>query len=556
MRNQNKLFQEHGHKNHMLVVWKFFCGLKVCEDNFQSIVKETKGNTLFQIQCAYESQQLINCAQLIKAISYNILLEEKYLSTSDFAAIGYVVSTSIFPFKLSLIDCSFDSTSIDALLSEMGDEAKNLLHDLHIQTKIVDTTEIRSFGKFLPHLQSLKCLFLKAGQKIWPNYADKFFIKLANVTELSIINTEIQLLMPLNDLPYTKLTKLNLRGSIRKSSEIEVLAGGLQYCRKLEELDLSDNNIDECGLLADSLKDCRSLKRFNISDNNNIPNSGVIAILNCFGQLQNLELKSTDIVPPNRLSDGDLLYHLNHLESLDISLNTINSRSFWLNSKRWNKLNELIVFSQSRYNIHTNIAIFNSFQHFPELLKLVLNCSIDSIEGARTLMTGLIQCPKLQVVDFSDNIIRPAEIEVISANLEKYTSLKELHLNNNEIGDVGAKILSSCLQNLCNLRILSLGNNSIQGEGSEALAANLHHCTQLRRLDLQSNDIDDEAALVIVLSLNHNCRNFKTLNLSHTIISNFRVKCQFLIMKNNLRKKDTDTDSSEDFSSALCDSSC
>ena len=43
-----KLIKEHGDKNHMLVVWKFFCGLieiKPLEHKFKSILHKTEGNT-------------------------------------------------------------------------------------------------------------------------------------------------------------------------------------------------------------------------------------------------------------------------------------------------------------------------------------------------------------------------------------------------------------------------------------------------------------------------------------------------------------------------------
>lgn len=117
---QIKLIQEHGNKNNMLVVWKLYCGLvkiELCETKFKSILHETEGSILYHIQCAYESQQQVACAQLLKAVHHHIHLADKYLSTPDFTALGYVTNTSERPTKLSLINCNMNVEAVDAILS-------------------------------------------------------------------------------------------------------------------------------------------------------------------------------------------------------------------------------------------------------------------------------------------------------------------------------------------------------------------------------------------------------------------------------------------------------
>ena len=165
---QIELIQKHGDKNHMLVVWKFYCGLvkiNPFEDKFKSVLQKTRGNVLFQFQCAYESQQKIACAQLLKSIHYQIQLKDNYLSTPDFTSIGYVTNTAVIPTKLSLLNCNINVESIDALLSEMEDRARHSVQSLHLQTETDNTTEMESISKLLANLGSLKYLFIGAKVK-------------------------------------------------------------------------------------------------------------------------------------------------------------------------------------------------------------------------------------------------------------------------------------------------------------------------------------------------------------------------------------------------------
>ena len=131
---QCKLIEEHGSKNHMQVVWKFYFGMikiKAFENKFKSILQQTKENTLHHFQCAYESQQQIVCAQLLKAVHYHIYQADKFLSTPDYTAIGYVVNTTVLSTRLTLINCEVDIAAIDALLSEIKEQARTSLHGLH-----------------------------------------------------------------------------------------------------------------------------------------------------------------------------------------------------------------------------------------------------------------------------------------------------------------------------------------------------------------------------------------------------------------------------------------
>ena len=338
---QLKLIQEHGDKNHMLVVWKFYCGLvkiKAFENKFKSILHKSEGNILFHIQCAYETQQKIACAQLLKAIHYHFQLADKYLSTPDFTAIGYVTNTTVIPTKLSLLNCNINVEAIDALLSEMEDRARHSLQGLHVATETVDSAQMECIKKLLANLGSLKDLSIEA--KMMTEFESPTEVtgnQLTNLTELSLINIDIGPLV--NAFVFSDLTKLKLyfKGGSRYFG---VLVAGL---KNLKDLDISSNNIDNKGakLLAKSLKNCNSLERINLS-NNNIKSSGVAAIFESSGvavifeNLKELDVSSNSIDNKGAKLLAKSLKDCNSLERINISNNdmTISGVATILNSIR------------------------------------------------------------------------------------------------------------------------------------------------------------------------------------------------------------------------------
>ena len=132
---QMKLIQEHIHRDHLLVVWKFYCGLVqfgIQNNTFKAILDGRNKNTLFHIQCAYESQQSILCTQLLKRYDYRIFFEHSYLSIPDFTALGYVLNNTMEPITLSFAYCNMNIEAIGAMLSQMGDTGKAMVQCLEI----------------------------------------------------------------------------------------------------------------------------------------------------------------------------------------------------------------------------------------------------------------------------------------------------------------------------------------------------------------------------------------------------------------------------------------
>ena len=506
---QKILIEEHGGKTHMSVVWKFYCGLtdiKPHDNKFKLILQKTKNDTLYHFQCAYECQQKIPCAQLLKTINYHIELSNKYLSTPDFTAIGYVTDTTVIPIKLSLLNVNEEA--IDALLSEMKDRARASIHSLHMKTEALDDTQMKSIQKLLANLVLLRHLSLKAKEArkldIPPLAVDYQF---SNLTRLSLVNIDIPSLFHPRSLAFLNLSILTFKGD---TEGLQVIAVGLQHSKDLTKLNLSGSHTEElttskgdiegleafavglkCGkkqsgnnvqVLAESLKNCKCLKEINISDSS-LPCSMVEGILESTKHCTEI-LKAVGYGPWYKSTLRSL--RLANLQILELTAATQEVFVFIKNCKRLKELKIIIL-----PPLYTSAT--SCFEELKELQTLEIK-GISNLDGATGLLGGLKYCPILHKLDLSGNDLSFDDIEPLAAVLKELTTLRELYLNNCQIGDSGITVISSCFPHYHSLQRLHLNNNFISNTGAMTLAKNLQYCTELKLFELKYNQLDDELA--------------------------------------------------------------
>ena len=448
---QVKLIQEYGH---MLVVWKFYCGLVQFgsqNSTFKAILDGTYENTLFHIQCVYESQQLIPCTQLLKRCGYNIFLKGYYLSIPDYTALGYVLNNTMEPITLSFEECNMNIEAIDAMLSQMGDTSKDMLQNLEIEDS------------------DLGC-------------AKKMLINL-NLKQLTC------------KVDYNFMT----------TEDIHMLADGLKFCADLKKLDVSCNYLGDVNakILATGLECCINLEEIDIS-NNDLSVDGIIAIFESI-RYRNLRVNMNNVVDGSDTQISDfscILYcHCTNLQSLELNLFGTNQVSlFWEDNEP-----QLLT-------LHFNDVGVKSHSRYPELQELHLLCRTVP-DGARTLAASLHYCAQLNKLYLSGNRIIDDGVKELASNLHHCTQLKELDLSNNEISNDGAKALAANLHHCTQLSLLNFSGNKISDDGAKALVANLHQCTQLNELDLSNNEISDDGAKELAANLHH-CTQLNMLDLS------------------------------------------
>lgn len=507
---QNQLLRTHGNKNHMLVVWKFYCGLvefDSANSNFKCLLKETRGNVLYHIQSAYESLQPLPCTQLLKSMHYHISLQKQYLTTPDFTALGFVVSKSLFPVSLSIKHCEINIEAIDALLAEVDDTGKHLLQNLHLESKVIEAEVV---DKLLASLTSVEVLgIVSANRLVIKERFSTSNYKLSNLREIRVTNLSISSMTLLTAMKHClQLEVLHMINSLNKS-DIPLLAELLKNYRCLKDLNLSKNSINDAHalILANGLHVCDSLQRIQIGNSLYyivLSRVGVTAVLQAL-QHSPLEVYFEDF-KHTQLTNMDLLNSLEHhtkLKSLSTpkTLSDEESRALCRCSCNWKKLHKLHVVNMSA------LYVAKCLQNLPELHTLVvIHCLLVSQEATTLLANCLGRCFNLQVLDLSYMHYQSTQcFTIVLHGIMNCCSLRKLHLNFIYFRDEGAVVLSSYLKNFHNLQELNLASNFIQNEGWFALTAKLHHCSKLEKLDIRGNNVTTAEANALSKVLPQSC---------------------------------------------------
>ena len=475
---QTKVIKTYGKKKHMQVVWKFYCGLDVNLPKFEELMKlsQSQDDDLFQVQCAFESQQSIICDSVIQSGEEGSLTLKNHIMTpSDLTALGFVISNASYPVKkLVLNRCKIGEEEMDAFLKEAGDKVLSIttfcFHGGNCRIR-----ELEVINVLLKELTSLITLDISdtslGPQKVKALTSD---IHLTNLKKLEVsnfkdVNEGAQELCDAFSfsvfLPCLRKTSLiDVRGVKLSSDKIEALLDGFEHCTILCLIKCNINQ-DGVKFLAEGLKHCTNLQKLDLSSNS-IGDDGTKALaegLKHCTNLQTLNLRSDSIGDDGAKALAEGLKHCTNLQTLDLGWNSIGA------------------------------------------------------DSAKALAEGLKHCTNLQTLDLRSNSIGADGAKALAEGLKHCTNLQTLYLRWSSIGDDGAKALAEGLKHCTNLQTLDLRWNSIGDDGAKALAEGLKHCTNLQTLDLRWNSIGDDGAKALAEGLKH-CTNLQTLNLSENSI--------------------------------------
>ena len=483
--DQHELIEQHKREEHMQVVWKFYCGLvKIEEYKYQikALFSGREDLLLFDIHCAYESQQEKFCDFLIKHVNGNILISKKYLTTTDFAALGYILANTSQPASLSLFKCNIDNQGIKILLSQA--EGKPLL--LHTVTYESEDVVLDSMKILLMHQCSLKVFKLR-------KVIENTFEEPLQIAPHSMISLDG---FGFPDIVCTSLANLEELDIDRIPVGSKTLSNLLQHCKALKSLSLnySIEELDIENLLAGILQ-CRNLEAVSCKSNNvciNISSTPILQFDRLFFQGfrndKNLTLRISGAI-----RDVFVKYCCKYFDTIEVL-----------------KLYDPVC------QMKRPVAFISELD-LSALTKLGLcDMNIDDCE-AKELATKLYCCSLLQEVHFGVAKISIEDISDILTSLKNCTKLQNLVLNGTYIATAGAHIVASCLQHWPKLQQLHLRECDIDEEGAEAIAASLRRCNinTLEEIELIGNPIEYET-IRMILSTKSRSRDSQTISRNKT----------------------------------------
>ena len=426
------VLQYSSNKEHMQVVWKFYCGLVNfnVDGEFASLMDSTrlrKDDDLFCVQCAFESQQSIACDYVVK--SGALSFRNHFLTPSDFSAIGYAIYRGSHPVtKLTFNKCNLSTEGITAFLEEVKERiVLSSITTICFHHKACVTEQLVTLKLLLKETVSLELLDISntnLGPKKIKQFTDD--LTLANLT--TVIMT-----------PFEKLDKASLKRLTFGSSLQQFVFRGGNISLSLLENALSDNEPLFYRTLSTLPEVSPQLK---------LPAKGDYCVSKDLKQLScctSLDLTELHIGDSGCQHLADSVVH-------------------------WTKLQTLVLYNNGIGDSGAeHLARF--FSACVNISKLDLRLNRIGDAGAIAIAKTIQSCTKLHTFRFGYNLISDAGASALAENISCLTDLGLLQLSYNRIGDEGAIAITKAVSSSCKLEIW---NHRISKIGADKIVALKH----------------------------------------------------------------------------------
>ena len=330
--------------------------------------------------------------------------------------------------------------------------------------------------------------------------------------ELCLSHTDLQIEVSkiFDTLRFPSLIKLSLSYNCITDEAADIIATFLSTSNKLEELDLSYNNLTSAGAVAICRTNLSKLTTFKMNCNSISIQAvnDIAAFLACNSNLQVLDLSNNDLQELDSRSIFTILRDLSVLSTLNISnCNVINGAADEL-SKALLHTNLLQELHLSHNNLSTPdiVKIFNGMKSISHLLKIDISHNIITNEAAESIATVLSQNNKLQSLNLSCNCFRSAGLVKIFEHLKNIMYLRKLNISCNEIKTTAADSIATVLSHNSKLEEFYIGNNFMHTAGIIIIFKSLRQISSLKKLYINGNMITDAAADDIAAVLSQNTK--------------------------------------------------
>jgi len=228
---------------------------------------------------------------------------------------------------------------------------------------------------------------------------------------------------------------------IKRESAFQYLGNVIEKCKYIEELNLSNNSINNHGIniIAEKLIHCPEIKQIKLGGN-----------------------------------------HITDFESLQVLANC--------------KKLTLIDINNNIFGDIGAISFANVIVNCENISKIVLNNNDIGPEGIRRLAKVFENLRCLASINLSTNRLSSTGVTILAEHLIKYSKLFSLDISYNHIGDGGAENIAYALPYCKSLANLDLCGNLISDDGANCFKNVFSQCLALRYINLDKNKITDEGS--------------------------------------------------------------
>ena len=273
------------------------------------------------------------------------------------------------------------------------------------------------------------------------------------VLDLSSINLQGGCIEIVNGLNICNLTKCNFRDNGITTDVADRIAAFLSHNHKLEELDLSYNDLKELGIrkVLHSIN-VSNLRKLNISNNQ------------ITGDLKHI---------------ADVLTLASNLVEFDLSYNKLRSDNIeYFLYKAANLFINLVILNLSGNEICAGAAtgLANVLSQNVRLTEFYLNNTNLRTAEIHEIFSKL-EFPNLTKLSVNHNMITDEAADDIAVFLSKSNKLEKLDVCHNNLKSSG--VIKICRTNLTKLTILKINNNNITVEAADAVGNLVSHNAKL-----------------------------------------------------------------------------
>jgi Ran GTPase-activating protein (RanGAP) involved in mRNA processing and transport len=227
---------------------------------------------------------------------------------------------------------------------------------------------------------------------------------------------------------------------IKRESAFQHLGNVIEKCKYIEELNLSNNAINNNGMniIAEKLIHCPEIKQIKLGGN-----------------------YITEF-------DSQILTHCKKLTLIDINTNMFGDVGA--------------------------ISFANAIVNCENISRIVLNNNNIGPEGIERLTEVFENLRYLTSINLSSNRLSSTGVTILAKHLKKYSKLFSLDISYNQIGDGGADSIAEVLPYCISLANLDLCGNQIGDDGVYCFEKVLTQCLVLRYINLDKNKITNEGS--------------------------------------------------------------
>ena len=313
---------------------------------------------------------------------------------------------------------------------------------------------------------------------------------------------------------------------------------------KLGEQKLSQ--LDATNLIFSLSSIIKALKVLDLGYNNINKEAAVqlATALNCNNVLEQLWLRGNVLGADGAAVILSSLQNITTLRVLDLSYNSINSRSangiaavinsnhfleqLWLDGNMLMTTGVVIIASALKK--HSNLTLLSLSNN--EITEDAAD-QISAIVNSNNLLGGLLlsnnqlqfthlseitkpycEIHFLHILELSNNFINAIAADELAVTLSTCVCLKELYLGNNNLGTTGGVKILQAVKNIPILQVLSLNNNNITTEAASEICNAVNTNTNLDILLLGGNDLQTSGVLQIADTVKNNNPTMQLLSLS------------------------------------------